>query len=241
MRFDDYAATASMKGLPLSQIKESYSDYLKSVKSSRADMYSMVNKAAQETAAEIVYRRLSGEVEARNVQARSRMTPGERRLTPPWETQDTPDADQIVRWPERMAKGGAVHLRAGEQADIRHGMIKSSVPGRTDQLPVAVPRDSYIVPADVVSGLGQGNSDAGADILEQILEQKLGGARGASGQPAPDIDIVAAGGEFVIGPDAVKSIGGGDARKGHATLDRMVLGVRKQVAKRLTKLAPPKT
>lgn len=45
-----------------------------------------------------VYRKLAGEVEARNVQERLNMTAAERRATPPWLTQDTPDADQIVRF-----------------------------------------------------------------------------------------------------------------------------------------------
>lgn len=44
------------------------------------------------------YLRLAGEVEARNVQTRRDFTPEERRVRPPWETQDVPDADQIVRF-----------------------------------------------------------------------------------------------------------------------------------------------
>jgi hypothetical protein len=43
------------------------------------------------------YRRLVGEVEARNVQKRRDFTPEQRRATPPWETQDVPAAQQIVR------------------------------------------------------------------------------------------------------------------------------------------------
>ena len=43
------------------------------------------------------YKRVAGEVEARNVQKRADMTAEERRATPPWLTQDVPDADQIVR------------------------------------------------------------------------------------------------------------------------------------------------
>ncbi len=44
-----------------------------------------------------LYRKLAGEVEARNVQTRQNMSVAERRRTPPWETQDVPDADQIIR------------------------------------------------------------------------------------------------------------------------------------------------
>lgn len=43
------------------------------------------------------YRHLAGEVEARNVQTRMNMTPAERRARPPWETEDVPRAQQIVR------------------------------------------------------------------------------------------------------------------------------------------------
>lgn len=96
MSFEEYAATEGMRHLPQSEIKKSYAQYVKRLKASRADMYSMVNKAAQETAAENVYRRLAGEVEARNVQSRMGMPPEARLATPPWETQDVTDAEQIV-------------------------------------------------------------------------------------------------------------------------------------------------
>jgi GNAT superfamily N-acetyltransferase len=43
------------------------------------------------------YRRVAGEVEARNVQSRMNMSADERRATPPWKTQDVADADQIIR------------------------------------------------------------------------------------------------------------------------------------------------
>ena len=43
------------------------------------------------------YKRLAGEVEARNVQARINMTPQERRATPPWATQDVPTEQQVMR------------------------------------------------------------------------------------------------------------------------------------------------
>jgi hypothetical protein len=44
-----------------------------------------------------MYRRTAGEVEARNVQRRMGMSAEERRAKPPWETQDVPDAQQILR------------------------------------------------------------------------------------------------------------------------------------------------
>lgn len=44
------------------------------------------------------YRRLAGEVEARNVQTRLDMTPGQRREYAPWETEDVPRDMQFVLW-----------------------------------------------------------------------------------------------------------------------------------------------
>lgn len=43
------------------------------------------------------YKRLAGEVEARNVQTRQDFTPDERRASPPWTTEDVPRDQQIVR------------------------------------------------------------------------------------------------------------------------------------------------
>lgn len=44
------------------------------------------------------YRRLAGEVESRNVERRANWNAEARREIPPWETQDVPDADQILRF-----------------------------------------------------------------------------------------------------------------------------------------------
>lgn len=44
------------------------------------------------------YRRLAGEVEARNVQTRADWSAERRRQTPPWETEDVPRISQIIRY-----------------------------------------------------------------------------------------------------------------------------------------------
>jgi hypothetical protein len=54
--------------------------------------------AADSVAARDAYNRSSGEVEARNTSLRSAMSTERRLETPPWETQDVPDAEQIVRF-----------------------------------------------------------------------------------------------------------------------------------------------
>lgn len=124
------------------------------------------------------------------------------------------------------------------------GLLHSDVPGRTDQLPVSVSPGAYVVPADVVSGLGQGNTKAGAVLLSKILPQQLPGFA-SGGEASPDdksdpIPIVAAGGEYVVPPETVKAIGGGDIDKGHDILDKMVRNIRVTVAKQMMKLPGPK-
>lgn len=51
----------------------------------------------------LLYQNSAGEVEARNVQHRMQMTPEQRKLTPPWETEDVPSVDQIL---SKEYKGG---------------------------------------------------------------------------------------------------------------------------------------
>jgi hypothetical protein len=71
------------------------------------------------------YKRLAGEVEARNVQSRIDMTPEQRKATHPWETQDVPDIDQITNYAETGAALDAPDLAAkaaevfGKTRDIR--------------------------------------------------------------------------------------------------------------------------
>jgi hypothetical protein len=76
------------------------------------------------------------------------------------------------------------------------GMIKGQGGGMDDQVmgmigdqqPVAVSPGEYIVPADVVSGLGDGSSDAGAKELDQMLDDVRKARQGGRmGQP-PAID-----------------------------------------------------
>jgi hypothetical protein len=52
--------------------------------------------------------------------------------------------------------------------------------------------------------------------------------------------IVAAGGEYVISPEAVAKIGNGDMELGHAALDLFVKKMRNRTIKTLQKLPGPK-
>ena len=56
-----------------------------------------------------------------------------------------------------------------------------------DQQQVAVSPGEYIVPADVVSGIGNGSSDAGAGALDRMLADIRQARTGMTEQP-PAID-----------------------------------------------------
>ena len=57
-----------------------------------------------------------------------------------------------------------------------------------DQQPVAVSPGEYIVPADVVSGLGDGSSEAGAEELDKMLDDVRKARQGGRTSQPPAIN-----------------------------------------------------
>ena len=53
-------------------------------------------------------------------------------------------------------------------------LINSSVPGRTDRIPMRAKTGSFVLPADVVSGFGQGNTQAGAKMWGDAIAHSIG-------------------------------------------------------------------
>ncbi len=163
------------------------------------------------------------------------------------------------KYGKKFASGGVSWQERASGRSLAHeGMIKSPVPGRTDALPITVGGGAYVVPSEHMAAIGQGNSEAGGQIMNQMLGlSKKGGLRMpraimrkqgrlkmskfAEGGEAPNVDIIAAGHEFVIPPDKVREIGGGDLDKGHRILDKWVMSTRKNYIKTLKSLKPPKT
>jgi hypothetical protein len=149
--------------------------------------------------------------------------------------------------------GGRTHLQEGgmsmsqenpwwERADANQindvpfhqgGMIGGTGGGRTDRLPLVVPAEAHVIPADVMSALGQGNSAHGGPVLEAALgggtgpyNTKIPAAHIAHTIPRPPpvprgaiseiaeggrmhepTSILAASGEFVVRPDQVEALG----------------------------------
>jgi hypothetical protein len=132
----------------------------------------------------------------------------------------------------RMARanGGSV------QRKLFTGPIHSPVAGRTDHLPMHVPSGSYVIPADIVSKLGEGNTMAGFKHVRRMFAAAKRGVTHSEGV----VPIVAAGGEYVLSPDEVMHAGLGDIDAGHRALDEFVKRSRKELIKTLTHLPGPK-
>lgn len=127
----------------------------------------------------------------------------------------------------RYAAGGRVAASI-KRAKVLTGAVRGKTGGRSDKLPVSVPGGSYVIPADVVAALGEGNSEAGHHWLEKRMgkQMKNGGRSGA-------VPILISDGEFVVPPDAVGRAGGHDA------LDQFVTRVRTAYADHLKGLPGP--
>ena len=140
---------------------------------------------------------------------------------------------------------------------LHTGPIHSHVAGRTDHLPMHVPSGSYVIPADIVSAMGEGNTMAGFKQMKIIFggtpysgptSVKMGGgpygadmpSSKAAGGEAEAVPIVAAGGEYVVSPEEVRMVGEGDLELGHRVLDEFIKTYRKKTIRTLQKLPGPK-
>jgi hypothetical protein len=148
------------------------------------------------------------------------------------------------------ATGGQV------DAKVHSGPIHSAVAGRTDHLPMHVASGSYVIPADIISAMGEGNTMAGFKHMRTIFsgvpysgqQEPYGVEGGPYGEPLPGkaeggvatVPIVAAGGEYVVTPEEVIQAGGGDLSTGHRVLDEFVKRMRAETVNTLKKLPGPK-
>ncbi len=142
--------------------------------------------------------------------------------------------------------------RGGRSKDpkVFHGPLKVAVPGRTDRLPINVFSGSYVLPADCVSSLGENNTEAGFEVVKKMIEDERSkggrvgmaqkyGLHGHYHEPKPKVEVIVAGGEYILTPDEVELFGDGDLDAGHKALDAFVKKQRQKHIKTLRKLPAP--
>ena len=135
------------------------------------------------------------------------------------------------------ANGGSTSYADVSRDPIITGAVIGHTGGREDALPVSVPSGSFVIPSDVVSGLGTGNTLAGVKALERMFGKSTPQTSLANGGKATPIKI--SDGEFVLSPEQVTRVGHGDMDRGHRTLDKMVVALRKEHIKTLKGLPGP--
>jgi hypothetical protein len=157
-----------------------------------------------------------------------------RSQVPPGGSLDIEPPKQVLenRLMERYARSTGGSLPGNR---LHTGPIHSPVAGRTDHLPMHVPSGSYVIPADIISAMGEGNTMAGFAHMRKMFQSAGEGPPHADGVP-----IVAAGGEYVLSPAEVIYAGGGDLDAGHRVLDDFVKRYRAHTIKTLSKLPGPK-
>lgn len=163
-----------------------------------------------------------------------------------------------------LAAGGSAEGVAGPDKDLTLGPILSAVPGRTDAHATHVPSGSYVIPADIVSGRGQGNTIAGSEALKRLF--KIGGLKRQSSvknalkppmpkmradgglvpmeeapqEPAVNpVRVNLAGGEIVVPPENLLDTVHPDLKTAHEIMDAWVIQERKNLRKELGRLPPP--
>ena len=94
-------------------------------------------------------------------------------LSRPWWQQPDFQQQQNIM-PVYAAQGGLIdhnpqfYSEGGASAGFRH--VKGQGDGTSDSVPAMLAADEYVLPADIVSSLGNGSSDAGAEILDQFVQ-----------------------------------------------------------------------
>ena len=145
-----------------------------------------------------------------------------------------------------MERGGSSH----NDPKVFHGPLKAPIPGRTDRMKVHVASGSYVLPADIVSGVAEGNTEAGFEIIKKMIDDRksqggrvgLIGKYGLNGkyhEARGTVPCIVAGGEYILSPEEVELFGDGDLNAGHRELDKFVLSQRNKLIKTLKKLPPP--
>jgi hypothetical protein len=78
----------------------------------------------------------------------------------PWYTTEYAKGGHIDHNPEFYSEGGA---------SLANRYVKGDGDGTSDSVPAMLASGEFVIPADVVSGLGNGDNDAGAKVLDEFM------------------------------------------------------------------------
>ena len=139
----------------------------------------------------------------------------------------------IAKFIEDWHRRGSAMSRRLERATggrVTTGAVRGGSGGRADDVRANLAEGSYVIPADVVAALGDGNTDAGHDALRRLAPS---GRRAVDRARGGRVPALISHGEHVLPPSAVKRAGGYEA------LDGLVKATRARYARHLESLPGP--
>lgn len=87
------------------------------------------------------------------------------------------DHDFNSNYAPQMAAGGQTHSGGLDhvpefysEGGLKHRFVQGAGDGTSDSVPAMLANGEFVIPADVVSGLGNGSNDSGAKILDEFLK-----------------------------------------------------------------------
>lgn len=145
--------------------------------------------------------------------------------------------------PPGFARGGAPAFKPtipyANPIPYAEGPVVGPSGGRADKVKTAVRGGSHVLPAHVVSSLGQGNTDAGMDILAKMFKTGPYGIPRLRRADGGGVPVMVSHGEFVVPPEVVAEVGGGDQDRGHAILDQFIVSQTKDAIETMKRLPGP--
>jgi hypothetical protein len=84
--------------------------------------------------------------------------------------------NNMVNAPHVYNQGGEVEghnpefFSEGGLNSMQHSYVKGEGDGTSDSVPAMLANGEFVIPADVVSALGNGSNDSGASVLDQFLK-----------------------------------------------------------------------
>ncbi len=141
----------------------------------------------------------------------------------------------LINTPQQFKEGGhaAVHIAPLKETGIIEGPGK----GQDDVIATSVPEKSYIIDASSVSDLGDGSSEAGAEVFDNFFEE-LRGRPAKANHAAREVPVYLSNDEYLIDESDVTLLGGGDNNKGAKLLKSIVKNIRQHKSSNGSGLPP---
>lgn len=168
------------------------------------------------------------------------------------ENRDTPDVFNQDYY-RNAHRGNEVRFKKGGRVKNEYPIREIGVPnsiyafeghekGQDDNIYTTVPSGTYIVHASGVGNLGDGNTRAGLNevnnFVKEILHSRQHLAKGGRSKVRPPVDAAISAGEAPIPPEAVDALGGGSNARGAKILDIAIKKLQKHKSSNGEKLPP---